>query len=307
MKKLFVTLALGIFALLGGMAIFKKKPAEEAPHTVVQTVEVSDPTYDVVEAPVPSVDRIHQLFTLGSSKLPIVQTVTYSPRVGWLEGRSAWIADYATHYSTSRHFIARSLNGKPDYYKQKIAHGDRFNVFREDKNFEFYLLCDLSACQLHFFYLDFDTNERVLLKTYNIGVGRPDQAAPSGFLTPIGKYRLGSKIGTYKPGSMGLFQENEAEMIQIFGTRWIPFGEELEGCTVGARGFGLHGNPWLPNSETGELEECRDTISKYESDGCIRLNQEDIEELFAIVITKPTTIDIVKTYADASLPGHEEE
>ena len=306
MKKVILTLTVGILVVLGAMALLKKKPEEaSAPACPSECTEAASPVCQVIQESLPTIDRIHRLFTIGNNKLPIVETVTYSPRVSWLEGRAAWIADYAAYFNTSRHFIARSLNGKADYYTQKVSHGDRFNVFKHDKPIEFYLLCDLSRCQMHFYYLDFENDERVHLKTYPIGIGRRDATSPSGYLTPTGKYRLGTKVGIYKPGSMGMFQDNEAEMIQIFGTRWIPFGDELEGCTMGSRGYGLHGNPWLPDSDTGNLHECRDLIAKPESDGCIRLNQEDIEELFSIVITKPTTIDIVKSLEDAQLPGRE--
>ena len=92
----------------------------------------------------PNIDRVFQLFTLGSSKLPIVETVAYSSTVPWLKGRPAWLVDYAAHFNTSRHFIARSLNGKADYFSQKISEGNRFNVFRTDKRIHFYLLVDVS-------------------------------------------------------------------------------------------------------------------------------------------------------------------
>ena len=294
MKKLFIFIVLGAVAVFGAKAL--KGRASAPAEVAMQVEEAEQPTENYVQEK-PRIDRIHELFTLGINKLPIVETVTYTPRVNWLEGRAAWIADYASYFNTSRHFIARSLNGKTDYYTQKVSHGDRFNVFKRDKNFEFYLLVDLEACDLHFYYIDHDLNEKTLLKTYKVGLGRPDVTSPSGYLTPTGKYKLGEKVGIYKPGVTGTFQESEAEMIQIFGTRWIPFGEEIEGCTMGARGYGLHGNPWLPNPETGQLQECRETIGQFDSDGCIRLNQEDIEELFSIVISKPTTIEIVKTLA----------
>jgi hypothetical protein len=41
------------------------------------------------------VDRIGQLFTTGPTKLPIVETITYSSQVPWLKGRPAWVGDYA--------------------------------------------------------------------------------------------------------------------------------------------------------------------------------------------------------------------
>src|SRR5579862_4602997 len=176
----------------------------------------------------PSIDRIFQLFTLGSTKFPIVETLTYSSSVPWLKGRPAWIADYASHYNTSRHFIARSLNNKPDYFSQKVVEGSKFNVFRKDKKINFCLLVDVSRCKMGFYYTDLDTNERVLLKTYRVGLGRIDPAKASGTLTPLGRYSLGSRVAIYKPGVMGYYHDQQVEMIRIFGTRWIPLDQGLD-------------------------------------------------------------------------------
>lgn len=252
----------------------------------------------------PVVDRIHQLFSTGPVKLPIVETISYTSSVPWIKGRPAWVADYAAYYGTSRHFIARSLNGKPDYFSQKVSTGSRFNVFKKDKNINFYLLIDINRCKMGFYYVDLDTKERVLLKTYKIGLGRLDPNQSSGCLTPTGKYSLGSKVAIYKPGVMGYFQDQTMELIQIFGTRWIPFELEMEGATASAKGYGIHGAPWSLNP-SGQLIENRDCIGKYDSDGCIRLALEDMEELFAIVITKPTYVVIVKDFREAMLPGIE--
>lgn len=46
----------------------------------------------------------------------------------------------------------------------------------------------------------------------------------------------------------------------------------------------------------GQLIEDRSKVGKYESDGCIRLASEDIEEIFSIVLTKPTTVEVVKEF-----------
>ena len=249
----------------------------EAPK-VEQIVEVIE---DTKAEDFPTDDLIDRLFATDSSKLPIVETLTYTSRVPWLSGRPAWISDYASHYANSRHFIARSLNKKADYFTQKIAPGDRFNVLRTDVNIQFHLVIDLSRCKLFFYCHDLDSNDYTLLKTYSVGLGRKDSVKKSGSLTPIGKYLLGSKIAIYKPGTMGYFQDQKTEMVRIFGTRWIPFTEELENCSEHHKGFGLHGSPWILDAN-GSLIEDRTHIGKYDSDGCIRLNEEDIEELFAI-------------------------
>ena len=103
---------------------------------------------------------------------------------------------------------------------------------------------------------------------------------------------------------MGNNNGQRVEMIKVFGTRWIPFDKEISGCTAAPAGFGIHGVPWIPNDK-GDLVEKIDSLNKYESDGCIRLSTADIEELFAIIITRPTVIEIVKDYFDAQLPGEE--
>ncbi len=324
--KVILVGTVSLFAVIGTVGTVKKiffspktpsvvaaAPAKEIKKVVIPVAPVKkiepQKATPVAAQPAPlkevkKVDRIGQLFTTGPTKLPIVETITYSSQVPWLKGRPAWVGDYANHFSTSRHFIARSLNGKSDYFTQKVSPGSKFNVFRKDKNFQFYLLVDVSRCQMGFYYLDQDTNERVLLKTYTVGLGKKAET-PSGTLTPLGKYLLGDKIAVYKPGVMGLFQDKEVEMIRVFGTRWIPFGKELGGCTASAKGYGIHGASWTPSKQEGRWTELRQMTGQYESDGCIRLNHEDIEELFSIIITKPTTIEIVKNSKDAKLPGVE--
>jgi len=269
-----------------------------------QIKKVASKEAKVVEENLPDADLIDRLFATDSSRLPIVDTVTYTSRAPWMQGRPAWIADYASHYSTTRHFIARSLNKKADYFTQKIAQGDRFNVLRDDKNIKFHLVIDINRSKLWFYYFDEDTNERALLKTYNVGLGRKETKRESGFLTPKGKYTLGSKVAIYKPNTMGYFQDNKIEMIKVFGTRWIPFDQEVENCTEAAKGLGIHGAPWV-ESPAGELVEDRSKIGKQDSDGCIRLFSEDIEEIFSIVISRPTTIELVDDFHDAKLPGLE--
>jgi len=250
----------------------------------------------------PTANRIEEFFRKAEPKLPIVETVVYKSRVDWLHGRPAWISDYASHYKTSRHFIARSLNGKPDYVKQDVAIGDRFNVFKKDKDISFYLVIDLSRSKMWFYYLD--NESRVLVKTYNVGLGRMASDSPSGLLTPTGTYKLGEKVAIYKPKQQGLFGGEKIEMMRVFGTRWIPFEKEVEDVTAEARGLGIHGAPWAL-SDSGEFKEDRNCIGKYESDGCVRLASEDVEELFSIVITKPTYVVLVNDFFDAKLPGKE--
>jgi len=259
---------------------------------------LSTPPSENLNKPLPVADRINEFFNKVDPKFPIVQTITYKSRVSWQKGRPAWLSDYASHYSTSRHFIARSLNGKADYLKQDVAEGGRFNVLHPEKNITFYLLIDTSRSKMWFYYYDLDANEKVLVKTYDVGLGRIDSTKPSGMLTPLGKYLLGDKVAIYKPKMTGFHSGQKVELIRIFGTRWIPFDKELGVCTASPEGFGIHGVPWIPG-EKGDLVEHTDSLGKYESDGCIRLATQDIEELFAIIITRPATIELVKDFYEA--------
>lgn len=321
LPKLLGLLTLLLFGIIGLVAIFKKPatssslpptqvPLEIALDQEVQTVRPAPPTNAkalsanmgqmLTMGDLPDANRIEELFIKTDAKLPIVETITYKSHVPWLKGRPAWLSDYASHYETSRHFIARSLNGKPDYLKQELAEGDRFNVLRKDKNFGFYLVVDTSRCRMWFYYIDLENDQKVLLKTYQVGLGRLDASKTSGLLTPLGKYTLGDRVAIFKPKTMNFYQSKKVEMITVFGTRWIPFEQGIGKVTEPAKGFGIHGTPWVREAN-GTLTDSSEGIGKYESDGCIRLATPDIEELFSIIITKPSTIEIVRDFKESSL------
>ena len=331
--------AIFLFSVIGLIAIFKQKKSPPKPPTTVKTstsaltslskekgnadqfiVEEISLTPTIVtsksqnvnlvkpnlvqesevksSAGLPVGDRVDELFNTSGPKLPIVETITYKSRVDWKKGRPAWLSDYAGHFQTSRHFLARSLNGTKDYFRQEIRDGDQINVLKKELPLQFYLLVDASRCKLWLYYILTDTKTLQLIKTYDVGLGRSDPGKESGSLTPIGKYLLGKNIMIYKPKMMGVYQGQSTEMITIFGTRWIPFGKCIGSCTAAAKGFGIHGTPWRYDDE----QVAKDTkvgIGGYESDGCIRLATDDIEEIFAIIITKPAIIDIVNDFNEA--------
>ncbi len=301
--KIFPILALVLFGVMGLMAL-RQRAAEVEPEIAVDEPIVIQPAV-AAGAPVelPDANRMNEFFNTGMPRLPIVETVTYSPKVSWLPGKSAWVENYASYFSTSRHMIARSLNGCSDYESQQVSNGDRFNVFAKDKPVSFHLVVDVSRARMWVYYLDESAGTRTLVKSYPVGLGRADSKRASGFLTPLGTYDLGQKIAVYRPGMTGLYNKEPIEMVQIFGTRWIPFDGEIEGCTAPSRGLGLHGCPWITKS--GELVEDRSGLGTFESDGCIRLATEDMEELFSVIITKPARIYLVRDFFDAKLPGKE--
>lgn len=258
-----------------------------------------------LDQPVPTANRVEELFSTTGPKLDIVETVTYHKKVPWLKGRPAWIVDYANHYETPRYFISRSLAGKPDYFYQNYANGDQFNVFKKGKKIEFYLLVDLVRSKMWLYSLD--NNVRTMLKTYNVCLGRPDKNRYSGYLSPLGKYTLGQNVTVYKPGMTGYFQQKKIEMVSVFGSRWIPFDKSIGKCSDSPKGLGIHGTPWVKDPKTGNYvpPPKNQDIGKYQSDGCIRLATQDMEELYAIITSKPTTIEIVDNFYNAKLPGKE--
>ncbi len=281
----------------------------EPPVKIVSEEEPSDPATPTLTQ-LPAADRVAEFFNLAEPKFPIVETITYKSKVSWQKGRPAWLSDYANHYKTSRHFIARSLNGKPDYLKQDLSEGNRFNILKPEKNIQFHFILDTSRCKMWFYYHDLDSKEKILVKTYPVCLGRIDHSKISGLLTPLGIYSLGSRIAVYKPKIMGLHNGSKIEMIRVFGTRWIPFDKEIKDTTAPAKGFGIHGVPWV--LKEGTLVENTESLGRYESDGCIRMASADIEELYAIIITRPTTVEIVKDFFDAenkiqSLTAHSDK
>lgn len=322
LPKLLAIVSIALFGIIGVIALVKKGigDSETAPSTIQMPLEIEigeevqavmpastlQSTHASVEnhrtkaaANLPDANRIEEFFTKTGTQLPFVETITYKSHVPWQKGRPAWLSDYASHYNTSRHFIARSLNGKADYLKQEVAEGGKFNVLRTDKNFEFSLVVDTSRCRMWFYTTDLDDKKAILIKTYSVGLGRLDAAKTSGLLTPLGKYSLGSRVAIFKPKVIGNYQGKKAEMITIFGTRWIPFENEISNCTAPAKGFGIHGTPWSLNNE-GVLADNLEGLGKYESDGCIRLATPDVEELFSIIISRPTTIEIVRDFCESS-------
>jgi len=95
-----------------------------------------------------------------------------------------------------------------------------------------------------------------LFKVYNVGTGKMNS-------TPCGNFNVTNKLANppwYKPGG-GLIPFGTKE--NFLGTRWIG---------ISSPGYGIHGT-WEPQ-----------TVGKQSSAGCVRLINDDVEELFSIVV-----------------------
>ena len=93
-----------------------------------------------------------------------------------------------------------------------------------------------------------------VLKIYSVAVGAEVSPSPEGEFTVMSRLE---NPGYYKPGTVIAPGKSNP-----LGTRWMGLNK---------KGYGIHGTN-LPNS-----------IGKAASHGCIRMRQQDLEELFALV------------------------
>ncbi len=104
-------------------------------------------------------------------------------------------------------------------------------------------------------------NDR-FFKRYRVGTGKFGT-------TPTGTFIIGDKIEQppwWRPdGKMVPFGDKE----NVLGTRWMSL--QATGTTNAVRGYGLHGT-WEP-----------ETIGHQASAGCVRLKNNEVEELFLLL------------------------
>jgi lipoprotein-anchoring transpeptidase ErfK/SrfK len=332
LPKVFLIVSFALFSLIGGIALCKKKssrPAEKVHVVAQEEVDLSrlavesvqslpeapftetlskDPVVECAheeEKPVviehePEENGLSALFVKGTA-CPIVETITYKRRAPWKTRGPAWLVDYANHYKTSLDFIYASLNGGRDFKQVTVSDGARFNVLRNDIDFRFHLIVSLSACRLRLYYVIPEQKKAVFLKSYSVCLGKKDSSKSSECLTPLGMYQLGEKTATFRPKMTGMHKGKKIELIQVFGGYWMPFEKTIGECTEPARGFGIHGTPILRDANSGALKEDNSSLGQYESDGCIRLAGKDIQELFAVVSTHKTYVELVPSFDQSRL------
>jgi hypothetical protein len=283
---------------VANMPIKKEIAQTELPATIQEESETSQKPL-VIEHDEEQ-ETLETLFRKGSD-CPIIETIRYKSKVAWKPKRSAWLIDYSHHYKTPLDFIYRSLSGRLDYKPVTVSENDQFNVFRNDLNFRFHLVVSFSSLKMRLYYVIPGERRVVFLKSYPVCLGRKEGDHTSGSLTPTGIYSLGSRVGVFRPRMMGMYKGKKVELISVFGTHWIPFDKEIEGCSEPAKGLGIHGTPWKRNSNSKDLEEDDSSLGKFESDGCIRLSKKDIEELFAIVSARTAYVEIVPDFQQSKL------
>ncbi len=133
---------------------------------------------------------------------------------------------------------------------------------------DFRIVIERSTCRLYLF------DGEGLFKMYYVGLGKSNHE------TTIGQYRLGNKEKDptwHKPGA-GPIPAGDPN--NELGTRWMPLVPEADGLP---RDLGIHGTI-RPES-----------IGKYESMGCPRMHNAEVEELFDLVV-RSTPVSIVEKY-----------
>lgn len=140
---------------------------------------------------------------------------------------------------------------------------------------DFRIVIERSTCALYL--MDSDG----LFKRYAVGLGMP------GHETTLGKYKVGTKQkdpAWWKPGEGMIPAGDPANEL---GTRWMPLVPLEEGLP---EDLGIHGTI------------APDTVGGYTSHGCARLTNENVEELYDLVV-RSTPVEIVETMQPAEGPA----
>jgi lipoprotein-anchoring transpeptidase ErfK/SrfK len=163
--------------------------------------------------------------------------------------------------------------------KKNITQGmlTRGNGISEDTNLQigqrlkytpkdFRIIIERSTCNLY--VLD----NKGLFKRYSTGLGMP------GHETTLGSYKIGNKEKEptwHKPGEGPIPYGDERNEL---GTRWMPLVPVQESLP---KDLGIHGT------------KRPETIGSYASNGCARLLNDEVEELYDLVV-RSTPVDIVE-------------
>ena len=169
----------------------------------------------------------------------------------------------ATVHNTSMETVQRSNNMKLTDINVQL--GQTYNIYKG----QWKIVISISRKKLYLF------DGSKLFKVYGVGTGRQNR-------TPTGAFKTSGKEKNpdwYSPKGKIPFGEKG----NVLGTRWIrlkPTGKVSRKVS----GLGIHGT-WEPES-----------IGKAKSNGCIRMLNKDVEELFAILPneTKPVSVRIIK-------------
>ncbi len=186
--------------------------------------------------------------------VPCEEKVTYVVE----KGDSVW--KIAKHLNVTMQMVMRGNALEPT--DPKVFPGQTLKIYKADWR--------ILVSKSHYL-LELRDGDR-LVKLYHIGLGRQDR-------TPVGTFRIATKerepVWTYR-GKRYAYGDPQ----NVLGTRWM--GLEPVGTTSALlEGYGIHG--------TKEP----DSIGQAMSNGCVRMLNEQVEELFDIVPYN-TQVEIVE-------------
>ncbi|NOY80544.1 MAG: L,D-transpeptidase family protein [Kiritimatiellaeota bacterium] len=190
---------------------------------------------------------------LINTDAPAPEKVAYEIREG------DTLSAIAKRFHTTVEGIQRS--NKLDPTSAVIYPGDILHIYRGDWR--------ITVKRSRFLLILYD--DKHLFKLYPVGIGRQDR-------TPLGTFRIATKIrepAWTPPGRVIPYGDPE----NVLGTRWLGL-EPIGDTDPTLRGYGIHGT-WQP-----------ETVGTAASEGCIRMKNDSVNELFDIVpIGTPVLIE----------------
>jgi len=197
---------------------------------------------------------------IGRIAVELVMTPRPMPeKVDYIVKRGDFVGKIARNFGTTVDLIQKS-NEIPN--SDLIKEGDRLRILQGT----FRVLVSKKRNEMLVFL-----NDR-FFKRYDVGTGKFGR-------TPTGTFKIAQRSAEpvwWRPdGKEVPFGDPE----NILGTRWMTL--RATGDTEDVRGYGIHGT-WEPSS-----------IGKAESAGCIRMRNEEVEELYSL-IPNGTAVEIVE-------------
>jgi lipoprotein-anchoring transpeptidase ErfK/SrfK len=196
---------------------------------------------------------------VGKCNIELAFTPRPSPdKIDYVVQRGDSVAKIAARHGTTAELVQRgNLLAQPNLIKV----GDRLRVFSGK------LTLTVNKTRRD---LVVTANDR-FFKRYSVGTGKFGK-------TPVGTFIVNDRIKEpvwWRPDGRAIpYGDKE----NILGTRWLAL--KPTGSTPPVKGYGIHGT-WAPES-----------VGRAESAGCIRMRNEDVEELFVLVpVNTPVTIE----------------
>lgn len=162
--------------------------------------------------------------------------------------------------------ILMEINGIRD--AGRIRENQKLKVLRGP----FHARIHKSQCRMDLYLQD------LYVRSYRVAVGAADK------ITPEGVWRVAEKLPnpTYHPPPTAEIREIIAanDPRNPLGEHWIGL-EGVEGDAVGRSGFGIHGT----------IEP--DSIGKAVSDGCIRMHNEEVAFVYALLVPGKSLVTVL--------------